>query len=126
MKVAIVTDDIETISHHFGRARHYLVYQVEDGSIKEKEVRDKMGHGPGMENRLHGREEGPEMQATHNTMLSSIQDCEVVITKGMGRPAYEYIRQAGMRVFVTRLRSADDAVKALINGTLDNHLEALD
>ena len=125
MKVAVVTDDMETISQHFGRARHYLVYSIEDGSVKGREVRDKMGHGPDVENRLHHRE-GPEMAATHNTMVSAIQDCEVVIAKGMGRPAYEYIRGAGMKAYVTRLRSADEAIRALIAGNIDNHLEMLD
>ena len=125
MKIAVVTDDLVTISPHFGRALHYLVYAVEDGSVKAKEVRDKVGHGPGAEEHLHHREGGPEMMTTHDAMLSSIKDCEVVISKGMGRPMYESLRQAGKKAFVTRLRLADEAVNALVAGTLDNHLEML-
>ena len=125
MKVAVVTDDMETISSHFGMAQHYLVYSVENIAVTGKEVWDKVGDGQGMGSHLHHREDGPGMAATHGSMLSSIRDCDVVITKGMGRPAYESIRGAGMRACVTRLRSADDAVRAFIAGTLDNHLEAL-
>ncbi len=125
MKVAVVTDDLKTISPHFGRAQHYLVYDIEADVIRGREVRDKMGHGPDAEERLHHRDAGPEMTAIHGTMLSAVRDCEVIISRGMGGPMYESIVEAGMKGFVTRLQLADDAVKALIAGTLDNRLETL-
>ena len=37
-KIAVVTDDMSTISPHFGMARHYLVYEVEAGEIVGKEA----------------------------------------------------------------------------------------
>ncbi|MDG7008852.1 MAG: NifB/NifX family molybdenum-iron cluster-binding protein [Nitrososphaerota archaeon] len=120
MKAAVVTDDLETVSAHFGMARHYLVYDIEEGAVKGREVRDKVGHGPG-EHREGAETEG----RLHSTMLSNIADCDVVISGGMGRPMAESIRAAGKKVFVTRVRSADDAVKALADGRLDNHLEFL-
>ena len=44
MKVAVVTDDGKTISQHFGRASHYLVFTVVDSDIVGQELRDKAGH----------------------------------------------------------------------------------
>jgi predicted Fe-Mo cluster-binding NifX family protein len=44
MKIAVITDDGQTISQHFGRAAHYLVLPVEDGWITGRELRDKLGH----------------------------------------------------------------------------------
>ena len=44
VKIAAITDDGKTISQHFGRARHYLVFTVEDGRILQQELRDKAGH----------------------------------------------------------------------------------
>jgi predicted Fe-Mo cluster-binding NifX family protein len=44
VKIAAVTDDGETISQHFGRARYYKVYVVDDGTITGREMRDKAGH----------------------------------------------------------------------------------
>lgn len=121
MKAAVVTDDLQTVSAHFGMARHYLVYDIEGGAVKGKEVRDKVGHGMGE----HHHQEGAAESHLHNTMLSNIADCEVVISRGMGRPMFESIREAGMKAYVTRVSSADEAVKALVNGNLDNHLELL-
>lgn len=120
MKAAVVTDDLQTVSAHFGMARHYLVYDIEGGVVKGKEVRDKVGHGPGE----HHQESAGESHL-HNTMLSNIEDCEVVISGGMGRPMFESIKAAGMKAFVTRISGADDAVKALADGSIDNHLELL-
>lgn len=122
MKAAVVTDDLQTVSAHFGMARHYLVYDIHGGVVRGKEVRDKAGHGPGEHHHQAGT--GAESQL-HNTMLSNVADCEAVISAGMGRPMYESIKAAGMKAFVTRIRGADDAVKALVDGTIDNHLELL-
>ena len=44
MKIALVTEDGQTISQHFGRAAHYLVVTIEDGKIIGRQLRDKLGH----------------------------------------------------------------------------------
>ena len=41
MKIAIVTDDGQSISAHFGRARAYAVLTVRDGVVVERELRPK-------------------------------------------------------------------------------------
>jgi predicted Fe-Mo cluster-binding NifX family protein len=43
-KIALVTDDEETISAHLGRALYYVVVTIEDGKITGRETRDKAGH----------------------------------------------------------------------------------
>ena len=121
MKAAVVTDDLQSVSAHFGMARHYLVYDIEGGVVKGKEVRDKVGHGAGEH---HHQGEGAESHL-HDTMLANVEDCEAIISGGLGWPMFESIRAAGMKAFVTRIRNADDAVKALADGSIDNHLELL-
>ena len=121
MKAAVITDDLQTVSAHFGMAKHYLVYEIQGGVVKGREVRDKASHGMGEHHHDGERAESP----LHGTMLSNISDCEAVIAGGMGRPMFESIMAAGMKAYVTRVRSADEAAKALAAGTLDNHLEYL-
>jgi len=125
LKVAVVTDDGNTVSAHFGMAQHYLVYRIEDGQIKYRELRDKAAHGPGMEGHHHTGGAEPGTVVTHTTMLSNVKDCEVVISRGMGAPMYQFIKNSGMRVFITIKERADEAVQELVNGTLDNHTELL-
>jgi hypothetical protein len=44
MKIAVITDDEQSISQHFGRAPYYLVVTIEDGKVVGRERRDKLGH----------------------------------------------------------------------------------
>jgi len=129
MKVAVVTDDGKTISQHFGRARYYQVFEIQDGVIKGSERRPKAGHhvegvshhreGEG----THGFDHGDP--AIHNSMLSNIADCEVLIARGMGQGAFEAMKEAGLKPFITDIESADEAVRAYIDGKLDSHTERL-
>ena len=41
MKVAIVTNDGEYVSQHFGRSRYYKIYTIEDNQIKNVELRGR-------------------------------------------------------------------------------------
>jgi predicted Fe-Mo cluster-binding NifX family protein len=41
MKIAVITDDMKTISAHFGRAQYYLVFTVENGKIIAPESHPK-------------------------------------------------------------------------------------
>ena len=65
------------------------------------------------------------MTSTHNSMLSNVADCTVLIARGMGTPMYLAIRDAGMRAYITQIREADEAVRAFLAGHLDNHPELL-
>lgn len=125
MRVAVVTDDLKTVSAHFGRAGHYLVYLVEAGEVVGKEERHKASHGSSMHEHHAGGEATPEMTNLHDQMLGNVTDCAAIIAGGMGRPMYSAIESAGIRPYVTRIRDADAAVRALLEGSLDNHQELL-
>ena len=127
MKIAVVTDDGKTISQHFGRARYYIVYDVQSGEVKGSEVRSKAAHHSGEEPHQHGEggHRGPEADAKHSSMLSNISDCEALIARGMGWGAFEAIRATGVKPFITDLEVAEDAVKAYVRGRLDSHTERL-
>jgi predicted Fe-Mo cluster-binding NifX family protein len=126
MKVAVITEDGHTISQHFGRAPYYLVFTVENKEIVGKELRDKVGHRQfASDNDPRGHGFGALSDAKHGRMIESVQDCEAIIVRGMGRGAYLAMEQAHIHPFVTELVDAEDAVKAYIGGTLDDHTDQL-
>ncbi len=131
MKVAVITDDGETISQHFGRAPYYLVLMIEQGEVVNRELRNKVGHGQFGEHHLNGEHHGAghgSDSASHNrhvSMAEAIQDCEAVICGGMGMGAYESMRSLNITPVVTDLRDIDAAVKAYIDGKLVDHTEKL-
>ena len=106
MKIAIVSDDGESISQHFGRAEHYVVLTIEDGRITQRELREKFGHRHGAgDHHASGRGPAgtpagalridcdpsssqrfsPVAEDSHARMAASIPDCTVVLARWMGR-----------------------------------------
>jgi tRNA-Thr(GGU) m(6)t(6)A37 methyltransferase TsaA len=134
MKIAVITNDGKTISQHFGRAPHYLVFTVEDGAITEKELRDKLGHRQFV-NEPHDHDHdhddprghgfGAHSEQKHARMIETIQDCEAIIVRGMGRGAYLAMEQANIHPFVSDIEDAEEAVQAYIDNTLEDHTEKL-
>lgn len=139
MKIAIVTNDGETISQHFGRSMYYKIYSIEDGKITNQEMRQRgTGHfaqQPSSSKPVHephydpqGRHGfGAEAQGRHAMMAAEISDCDVLIAGGMGAGAYESFKAAGLNVILTDRYSIEDAVESFLNGSLKNlYLERTD
>ena len=131
MKIAAITDDGETISQHFGRAGYYLVVTVENGHISKRELRNKLGHTH-FSVQQHPKEESGQphgMDAfSHNKhvqMAGTINDCEALLCRGMGRGAYESMQQMGIKPVVTDIVSIDKAVRAYIEGNIVDQVDRL-
>jgi predicted Fe-Mo cluster-binding NifX family protein len=142
-KIAVVTDDANTISQHFGRAAHYLVFTVDDANtITNKELRDKAGHRQFINephdhdhdhshhhdhHHDHGKGHGFGANADHKhaRMIESITDCEAVIVRGMGRGAYLAMEAANITPIVTDIATAEEAVNAYLAGDIVDHADKL-
>jgi predicted Fe-Mo cluster-binding NifX family protein len=131
MKIAVISEDGNTISQHFGRAPLYVVVTVEDGEIVSKETRDKTGHhsftGQHHDDTAPGERHGygAGAQARHASMMESIADCQVLIAGGMGWGAYENLKRLNIEGVVTDITDIDEAVKLYLAGTLPNLMERL-
>jgi predicted Fe-Mo cluster-binding NifX family protein len=131
MKIAVITEDGQTVSQHFGRARYYLVATVENGKIVNHELRDKLGHAhfanephsPSQPGQQHGFD--PAAQDRHRQMSDAIADCQVLLCGGMGAGAYESMRSRGIRPIVTDIQSLGDAVQAYLDGKIVDQVERL-
>ncbi|WP_456408738.1 NifB/NifX family molybdenum-iron cluster-binding protein [Caldithrix abyssi] len=129
MKVAIVTNDGQFVSQHFGRSKYYKVYTIEDNQIINVEMRERGGchhsesekhspHEPHELKRHHGY--GPEAKAKHVTMIKKIADCDVLIAGGMGMGAYESFKAAGLQVILTDIVSTEEVITAFNEGKLED------
>ncbi len=130
MKIAIATEDGQSISRHFGRAPYYTVLTVEDGQIVSRELRDKPNHNHSADEphkHEHGPQHGsgPAEQDLHARMAQPITDCEAVLCGGMGTGAYQSLRAAGLRPIVTDLQDIDEAARAYMDGKIVDHAELL-
>jgi predicted Fe-Mo cluster-binding NifX family protein len=137
MKIAAVMENDRIISPHFGRADHYLVVTVEDGKVTKREIRPKVGHRefksepseePAHEHEHQqdqGRGFGPGKERRHAQMIATIDDCEVVLARGMGAGIYHNLQQAGIRPILTTVADIDEAVTTYLEGRLEDHPERL-
>lgn len=134
MKIAIVSDDGQTISKHFGRAGEYVVFSVEQEKIVDRKSLPKADFCHASRRR-HGRHQhrpdpggkgfGSRSSSTHHQMFEAIKDCDVVLSRGMGRGAYLDLQSLGIRPIVTDIANIDMAVQAVLDDTVINHVENL-
>ncbi len=135
MKIAVVTDDGETISKHFGRAAHYMVATIENGQVVRRELKDKSGHNQfshdhhGDHHHVHRHGEGHGMDADshrkHMQMAEPIADCEVVLCRGMGQGAFQSMQANGILPLLTDIEEIEDAVQAYLKGEIQNRIDFL-
>lgn len=112
-RLAFTSDDGETITRHLGHAPYYVVVTLAENGPPATDWRPKPhstsehhaageGHGHG-----HGR-----------AMFEPIADCQVLITGGMGRSAYEHAAARGLEVILTAEKRIEQALEAYQAGTL--------
>jgi predicted Fe-Mo cluster-binding NifX family protein len=129
MKIAVVTDDEKTISAHFGRAQYYAVFTVEENKVVKKEIREKANHsqfsGEDHHHGEHGDSHGmdPGSQRRHGLMMETIQDCEVLLARGMGQGAHNNLRERGIKPILTDIQQIQEALDAYLAGTLLENLD---
>jgi predicted Fe-Mo cluster-binding NifX family protein len=154
VKVAVVSDNGTTVSQHFGSAQFFYVFTVDNGQIINKEKREKYhAHTPGMHHHRQGDEIsvagsvnqdsisknagnrsnghgmlhgfGNDSGNKHNAMIQNISDCQYLVSRGMGYGIYQHLENAKIKPIVTDIRVIEDAVNAVIAGTIINHSEKL-
>jgi predicted Fe-Mo cluster-binding NifX family protein len=119
MKIAVASNDGNTILSHFGRARGFVIVEVEDGKLKNKRYVPNTftGHAMGLH---HGGE-----HHGHENIIAALSDCEVIISHGMGKRLYDDLTRAGKQVYVTDETQVDKAIELYLNGKLKNVSELL-
>lgn len=117
MRIAVPTNDGASISEHFGRSASFLIFEIENGQIKSRELRTngaEHSHAQGecdhtsADNKSH----------SHAGILAALDGCEVVICAGMGQRAAEALKGCGTQIVVTSVASAEAAVSGHLAGKL--------
>lgn len=100
MKIAVTYEDGQ-IYQHFGHTEQFKLYQVEDGKVVSEEIIGTNGTG-------HGALAG---------MLREL-GADTLICGGIGGGARTVLSDAGIRLYGGVTGNADDAVAALLSGSL--------
>ncbi|MCG3156394.1 MAG: hypothetical protein DKINENOH_03018 [bacterium] len=128
MKIAVATEDGKTISAHFGRSPFFAIYEIADSKVINKEMRRNTftghfrgggAHGDGRHDHSKGDEHA------HQTVAEGLQDCQTVISHGMGRRAWEDLRSRGIEMIVTDETEVERALNLYLAGELKDRTEKL-
>ena len=135
MKIAVACMNEFAVSAHFGRAEKYMVYEIDDGQVRNKKMLSKPGHRHFSEQgRAGGHDHDPSPQGSgfgrharckHEEMFENIKDCDVLLVGGMGRGAYMDLQKWGIKPIVTDITDVEKAVQAVLDDTIIDHTEKL-
>ena len=106
MRIAVTYDD-GRIFQHFGRTEEFKVYDVEDGTIKSSAVINTNGQG-------------------HGALLGVLDSlgADVLICGGIGGGAQSGVAGMGIELYGGIDGEADEAVKAYLEGKLEQNSNA--
>ena len=106
MKIAVTYENGQ-IFQHFGHSEQFKIYDVQNKEIVSETVIGTNGQG-------------------HSALAGLLQDgkVEILICGGIGGGAVNALNAYGIKVFAGIQGSADEAVRALLNGKLPYSLEA--
>jgi predicted Fe-Mo cluster-binding NifX family protein len=118
MKIAVASADGVSISQHFGRSQCFIVFDVADGKVAGREVRDNTytAHAKGQCKEGEHHHDQPH---SHADIIAALHDCQVVLCGGMGWRASEDLKSNGIQALVIGLTTTpEQAVQSYLNGTL--------
>ena len=105
MKIAVTYED-GNVFPHFGRTQQFKVYEIEAGKVTDAQVMSTDGNG-------HGALAG----------LLSGWSVTKLICGGIGAGAQTALMEAGIQFYGGVAGNADEAVEALLSGTLSYNPE---
>ncbi|NQV42114.1 MAG: iron-molybdenum cofactor biosynthesis protein [Candidatus Marinimicrobia bacterium] len=120
MKIGIASNDQRSIAQHFGRSKGFVIAELVDGSIKSKDYRENVFTNH-LQQGTHEHQGGHGH--SHEGILTALNDCDVVIARGMGRRIYDDLRGANIESLITEISTVDDALVAYVSGTLVDNPE---
>jgi len=114
MKIAFVSDDRENISGHFGRAKGFMVYELDGNKVLRNEYRLN-----------DGGNNGQCGTCQHDKIINTIKYVQTVVTRGMGNRIHEDLKNNGIQAVLTDETTIKKALDKIVQGTLTNHPEML-
>ncbi len=102
MKIAVTFDKNGDVFQHFGHTEQFKIYEIENNNIVSSHVLSSDGEG-------------------HSALaqLLESENIDRLICGGIGGCAVSALSEAGIEIFAGITGNADNAVKAYLEGTLE-------
>jgi len=125
MKIAIASNDLKRVTGHLGRCKSFIIYNVENGIITGKEIRQNTftHHGAGNHGRQDHHQHSEGHHHSHAALVENLSDCEALIFQSGGWRIIEDLKSASIIPFLTDEEFADEAADKYLRGELAEKLE---
>ncbi|AFZ70436.1 hypothetical protein Calag_0691 [Caldisphaera lagunensis DSM 15908] len=125
IKIAIPSDDGESMSDHFGRSLGFIVYYVDltDKKVLNKEFRKRsiVENNEEHHHEHHHHEDNEtsvEEARRHLDILNTIKDVDIIITAGIGPRMLSAFRSLNKQVIIGYDINPDNLVKEFMDQNL--------
>ncbi len=123
MKIAIPTSDGIRISSNVHSIQGFKVFEIVAGKIVDEIY---VTWTKGVNNSIPSVDNGNSAPHDHDgnlSILSGIDDCQIVIANGVGKMMFEELVRAHKEVYITEASHVRGAINHFIKQTLRNHPE---
>lgn len=119
MKIAVASDDGKTVCGHLGRCSSFIIFETDDEKIQSSTIRGNSFTSHALGDCAGGHDPG-ESNHSHQGILSALDDCQVVLSRGMGRRVAIDLENVGIKAILTSQTDAATAVQAFLDGRLES------
>ncbi|MBN2668077.1 MAG: hypothetical protein JXR60_02510 [Bacteroidales bacterium] len=107
MKIAIPTNDKQTIAKRSGQAKWFGIFEIENSVIiSQAFLENNHEH-----HHHHDHEEG---EHTHEDMIALLKDCSLMIAQKVGPHFGRELKGAKIDIKLTELENIDEALKLVL------------
>lgn len=104
MKIAVASQNRRDITDHTGRCRKFWIYEIENGTVANKELLEL------------AKEQSFHDSSPHDS--SPFEGVQVLIAGGMGTGLVRRLENMGIEPLITTETDPDKAVEYYLSGTL--------
>ncbi|MCX6147357.1 MAG: hypothetical protein NTW25_08925 [Candidatus Kapabacteria bacterium] len=134
-KVAFVSTNKKSINGSFGGSKYFEVFTIKNGEIELRETRetfvdngnkvlpniltplDKSNQNNGIA-KSFSLNVVDKSKEKHLKIARTISDCDFVVARGMCANAHDSILQLNMKPIRTKVKTFEEGVKQIANGTI--------
>lgn len=115
-KIAIATNDGKRVTGHIGRCRSFMIYQLEENKVINKELRENVftHHRTHQGHHHHGEGGGHN----HAQLINGLKDCSYLISSGGGWRVVEDLKQNNITPIFADIELIEEVVDKFIKGEL--------
>lgn len=109
LNIAIPTNDEQTLAERTGRAKGFLIYELQNNSVKKLEFRENPHkHHDHDEEHEHGNH-------SHGDVMSVLSDCTYILVNKVGKYFVKDLKRANIKIYKAKSNIIEKAVNEFLN-----------